>query len=253
MGIRISIIFILCMVQIAAFSQQVFLEKGKIFYERRISQIALQDYLMEGEDGFSAVFLEEIKKQFPKVISDQFILEFDSKQSYYHPGAENADNKYVMSEFKPQEQEFIYQQLEENIAISKMDVFEKTYLTKDSLKKVNWKISGETREIAGFSCKKAIATILDSVVVVAFYTDEIPPSVGPLGFNGLPGAILGFAIPRLYFTLFATKVERSEDPIKLPYKPTEKWSSKKNVIADLNKVDMSKKWKGFMRLQMEMK
>jgi GLPGLI family protein len=134
-----------------------------------------------------------------------------------------------------------------------MNLFEKTYLTSDSLKKLNWKISGETREIAGFECKKAIATILDSVVVVAFYTDEITPSTGPLGFNGLPGTILGFAIPRLYLTLFATKVERMDTPIKVRYKPVEKFSSKKTAVADLKKVEMSGRWKDMMMLQIELK
>lgn len=250
---KIVLVFVLAVFHFAGFAQQTFLDKGKIFYERRISQLALQDLLMEGEEGFSLVFLEEIKKQFPKVISDQFILEFDPQQSYFHMGAENTDNKYVMTEFKPQETEFIYQQLEQQYVVSKMNVFEKTYLTKDSLKNLTWKINGETREIAGFECKKAVTTILDSVVVVAFYTDEITPSAGPMGFHGLPGAILGFAIPRLYLTMFATKVERMDTPIKVPLKPTEKFSSKKTVMADLKKVDMSKKWRNLMTLQMEIK
>lgn len=250
---KISIVFALAVFHFAGFAQQTFLDKGKIFYERRISQLALQELLMEGNDGFSAVFLEEMKKQFPKVISDQYVLEFDAQQSYFHMGAENTDNKYVLTEFKPQETEFIYQQLEQQYVVSKMNIFEKTYVTKDSLKNLTWKINGETREIAGFECKKAVTTILDSVVVVAFYTDEITPAAGPMGFHGLPGAILGFAIPRLYLTMFATKVERMETPIKVPYKATEKFSSKKTVVADLKKVDMSTKWRNLVMMQMEIK
>jgi len=250
---KIFILFVLAVFHFTGFAQQTFLDRGKIFYERRISQLALQDLLMERNDGFSSIFVEEMKKQFPKVISDEYILEFDSQQSYYHAGVENTNNKYVLTDFKPNETEFIHQQLDKNIAISKMNLFEKTYLTSDSLKKLNWKISGETREIAGFECKKAIATILDSVVVVAFYTDEITPSTGPLGFNGLPGTILGFAIPRLYLTLFATKVERMDTPIKVSYKPTEKFSSKKTAVADLKKVEMSRRWKEMMMLQLELK
>lgn len=250
---KISIVFALAVFHFVGFAQQTFLDKGKIFYERRISQLALQELLMDGNDGFSSVFLEEMKKQFPKVISDQYVLEFDALQSYFHMGVENADNKYVLTEFKPQETEFIYQQLEQQYVVSKMNVFEKTYVTKDSLKNLTWKINGETREIAGFECKKAVTTILDSVVVVAFYTDEITPAAGPMGFHGLPGAILGFAIPRLYLTMFATKVERMETPIKVPYKSTEKFSSKKSVVADLKKVDMSAKWRNLVMMQMEIK
>ena len=52
-----------------------------------------------------------------------------------------------------------------------------------------------------------MAIICDSVYVVAFYTDEIAVTGGPESFNGLPGMILGLAIPRLATTWFATKVE----------------------------------------------
>ncbi len=63
------------------------------------------------------------------------------------------------------------------------------------------------RTIAGFECSKAVTIICDSVYVVAFYTDEMPVSGGPESFGGLPGMILGIAIPRLHTTWFATKVE----------------------------------------------
>jgi GLPGLI family protein len=46
--------------------------------------------------------------------------------------------------------------------------------------------------------------------VVAFYTDEILVSGGPESFHGLPGMILGLAVPRLYTTWFATKVQLIE-------------------------------------------
>jgi GLPGLI family protein len=48
---------------------------------------------------------------------------------------------------------------------------------------------------------------MDSVFVVAFYTDEITIPGGPESFNGLPGMILGLVINRLHTTWYATKVE----------------------------------------------
>ncbi len=48
---------------------------------------------------------------------------------------------------------------------------------------------------------------MDSVFVVAFYTDQIVPGGGPESFTGLPGMILGLAIPRMNTTWFATKLE----------------------------------------------
>jgi GLPGLI family protein len=78
--------------------------------------------------------------------------------------------------------------------------------SKDSLTQIHWKITNESRLIAGFNCRKAIGKILDSVYVFAFYTDEITISGGPCTVNGLPGMILGLTIPRLYASMIATKL-----------------------------------------------
>lgn len=83
-------------------------------------------------------------------------------------------------------------------------------VTRDSIPAFKWKIGSETRKIAGWECRKAITRIHDSVYVVAFYCPEIVPKAGPGLFNGLPGMILGLAIPRYYTTWFATKVELAD-------------------------------------------
>ncbi len=76
----------------------------------------------------------------------------------------------------------------------------------DSFPQINWKISNESREIAGFNCRKATGIIFDSVFVFAFYTDEITIPGGPCSISGLPGTILGLTIPRMYTSYIATKV-----------------------------------------------
>jgi GLPGLI family protein len=38
------------------------------------------------------------------------------------------------------------------------------------MRNYQWRITDETRTIAGFECKKAVTKICDSVYVVAFYT-----------------------------------------------------------------------------------
>jgi GLPGLI family protein len=86
-------------------------------------------------------------------------------------------------------------------------VFETNFLVQDSLTKINWRITSDTRTIAGIECRKAIGKIMDSVYVIAFYTDLILSSGGPESFTGLPGMILGIAIPRINTTWFATKIE----------------------------------------------
>ena len=106
---------------------------------------------------------------------------------------------------------------------------------KDSLPKYQWKITGEVRQIAGFDCKKAITKIADSVVVVAFYTDEILVKGGPESFNGLPGMIMGIAIPRLSLTLFATKIELNNAgvPLNVPIEKKPNYVRRKDVMGEI--------------------
>jgi len=91
------------------------------------------------------------------------------------------------------------------------------FMVADSMPKIKWRITNESREIAGFNCRKAVGVIMDSVYVFAFYTDEIVIPGGPCSINGLPGMILGLTIPRLYMSFIATKVTVNgvkEDEIK---------------------------------------
>jgi GLPGLI family protein len=82
------------------------------------------------------------------------------------------------------------------------------YLLAGELMKIDWKLTpNETREIAGFNCRKATGIIFDSVYVFAFYTDEITVSGGPMGISGLPGMILGITIPRMFTSYIATKLQ----------------------------------------------
>ncbi|MEO6831523.1 MAG: GLPGLI family protein, partial [Chitinophagaceae bacterium] len=101
----------------------------------------------------------------------------------------------------------IHQDFDTKIVTAKKTLYEQTFLIRDTAQKRNWKISSEVRTIAGFKCRKAVTIICDSVYVVAFYTDDIPVSGGPEQFGGLPGMILELAVPRLYTTWVATKVE----------------------------------------------
>jgi len=105
----------------------------------------------------------------------------------------------------------VFSDLNTGISTIQKEFYERTYLVKDSIRKIKWKMTDETRVIAGYHCRRANALVLDSIYVVAFYTDEIHVSGGPESFNGLPGMILGVAVPHENVTWFAIKV--TEGPI----------------------------------------
>ncbi|MBP3943054.1 GLPGLI family protein [Sphingobacteriaceae bacterium WQ 2009] len=79
----------------------------------------------------------------------------------------------------------------------------------DSLQDVKWKITNEYRNIAGYECRRANGLTADSIYVVGYFTNNIPVSAGPESVQGLPGLLLGLAIPSMHIQYFATKVEIS--------------------------------------------
>src|SRR5258705_9803455 len=110
-------------------------------------------------------------------------------------------------------------------------VFGEMYLMSDSLMNIDWKLSpNETREIAGFNCRKATGVIFDSVYVFAFYTDEITVSGGPMGISGLPGMVLGVTVPRMFTSWVATKVQLTGYDPKMIAAPIK---GKKKVASEL--------------------
>ena len=182
------------------FSQTVFVSSGKIEFERKVNQ---HRQMFTGEDGD---WVQEFKKIVPQFRTDYFNLTFNENKSLYTIGKED-DNKAQQFFNNPAMDNVVYKDFSTKTAISNKSVFEAKFLLTDSLTDRKWRLEPETRTIAGFECRKAVTTICDSVVVVAFYTDQIIPQAGPESFSGLPGMILGLAIPRLYTTWFATKLE----------------------------------------------
>lgn len=106
----------------------------------------------------------------------------------------------------------------------------------DSVINPKWKITNEYRNIAGYTCRRANGIVLDSIYVVAFYTDEIPVSGGPSCFRGLPGMILGLAVPELHYNMFATKVDLTPVPFVDPAltKKKVKGLTRKSVYDQIN-------------------
>jgi GLPGLI family protein len=197
----IVLVFVLGFLKAEAQTQ--FLAKGKIEYERKINVHRQFDDL-----GYDDEWFKEYVSKMPKFHTTYFDLYFDDEQTIYKPGKEvqNPETWGV----GPAKENVIVTDLNKKMVTSQKAVFENTYLIQDSIRKIEWKITDEARTIAGFECRKAVGKICDSVYVVAFFTDEITTSGGPESFCGLPGMILEIAIPRLYTTWVATKVELVE-------------------------------------------
>jgi GLPGLI family protein len=150
----------------------------------------------------------ELKDRLPVYRTTYFNLRFDSARAVYKVGKEPAEDRWKNMWMQPnQEDNVTIQHFEKATYTAIKQVFEKKYLVQDSLIPIVWRITDETRTIAGFDCRKAVGKLYDSLYVVAFYTDQIALPAGPEIYHGLPGLILGLAFPRYYTTWFATRVE----------------------------------------------
>jgi GLPGLI family protein len=194
--------FIAVFMLIAASAQTDFIVKGKIEFERKTN---LHKQLDSEEDE---TWRAMIKKSVPTTKTNYFDLYFNGSKTIYTPGREVVVTQKVPDWIEgPANDNVVYTDLEQQMYNSQKTVFEDVFNIQDTVRKINWKITPDKRTIAGFECRRASAVIMDSVFVVAFYTEQIITPGGPESFAGLPGMILGLAVPRLNTTWFATKLE----------------------------------------------
>jgi GLPGLI family protein len=222
-------------------AQQIYITKGKIEYEKIVNNHKVLEEVWGGSD---LSMMETFKKNMPMTGTSYFDLYFNNDKSLYKPGREITVSQRPPDWVNGQANDnVVFNDLSTQTTVTQKNVFENTYLIKDSLRNLNWKISNDTRTIAGLECRKATAIIMDTVFVVAFFTEQILCTSGPEGFNGLPGMILGLAIPRLHITWYATKLELIE------VKDTELAAPKKgkpinNVQLQLQLKTLMKNWGG---------
>ena len=194
--IQLTIAFIFIILALSA--QTTFLSTVKIEYEKTVYMRQLYKELYPSQT------YEMIKNQLPETSVSYFDFIGDTTKSIFKPGRQTS--------FDPRWRPFanenvVYTDYQSYKTITQKPVYEETFLIEDSLANIKWKLTGDTRIIAGFECTKAVGIIHDSVAVFAFYSDELLIPGGPESIHGLPGMILGMGVPRMHTTWFATKVE----------------------------------------------
>lgn len=200
---------------------QDFVTRGKIEFEVKRNN----KRTISAEDRANSPFLAGL----PDFDISYQDLIFSWNQSIYQPG------RKISGQINLHNPGTAYLDLSKQQIIRKANYFGEEFVVADSIQKIGWKIENETRVIAGWECRKAVGRIYDSVYVVAFYCPEIIPQGGPELITGLPGMILGLAIPRYYTTWFATKIELANiDELKIvPPALKNKKPLSKQVFAEI--------------------
>lgn len=199
--------YLLAIIVIGVKAQTVFINSAKITFEKKVNlqrQMADNDWLSD-----------DAKDKMKKYVTTYWDYNFNETTSSYKAKKKETqmsdENMFFFSSGEVTAE--MYTDLGKNSRIIKKSIMGEDYILPDTIPNINWKIMHDVRKIAGYECRKAIGVINDTVYVVAFYTDEILLKGGPEGFTGLPGMILGLAIPRYNTTWFASKVESLNVPI----------------------------------------
>ncbi|TWW00087.1 GLPGLI family protein [Chitinophaga pinensis] len=232
--------------------QATFVNSGKIVFERRVNTYAVTERFVKEANIIPAsqvyAYMLSYRNDNPQFWTDDFELYFDSTYTLYKPqqadisartayiGAVSYNNKVLNN-------------LTSHEALALKQAFDQTFFIKDTIRNIRWKLTEETREIAGFQCRRANALLSDSIYIVAYYAEEIPARGGPESFNGLPGMILGVALPHEHITIFAKRVDRqpvTPESLKLPEQgrsvPVDNKQYKKSMMDILPRFRLTSSW-----------
>lgn len=158
-----------------------------------------------------AKMLEMLKKQFEKT----YKLTFNQEESVYKEEEKLESPQpqgMVMVMVDTGGSDVLYKNTKENRYTSQNESFSKIFLIQDELKKIDWVLGSETKNIGDYTCFKATfkreVEVVESGIsiyndkefdenatveereIVAWYTPQIPVSNGPGNYHGLPGLIL---------------------------------------------------------------
>ena len=125
-----------------------------------------------------------------------------------------------------------YYNFETGKHIDQREIASRSFVIEDSITKLNWKLSNETKAILGHTAHKATAQsygtrmqmvmengemkrqqVADTSNVTAWFTTDVPVSVGPQNFQGqLPGLILELTLNNGRTVYKATEVSDKVNP-----------------------------------------
>lgn len=186
------------------------MKQGRIVYERTI-QMQIRMANMD----------PALEAQLPKSRTDQFELLFGNNQSLWQilPTINAEDQNTIGSPGGGMVirmgggsgiNDVSFQDLDKGTRVDQRSLFDRDFIVADSIKKLSWKLSDETKTVLNYTAHKAVAQRIstrsrmtmengvmqrtdspDTATVVAWYTTDIPVSGGPSEFEGqLPGMIL---------------------------------------------------------------
>jgi GLPGLI family protein len=161
-------------------------------------------------------------------------LKFNANESRYEQKEDVEASTYQWRK----ETYIIYRNRTSGEMIDIMTLLEKEYAVRDSLVCQNWKIKNDMKEVAGHICMNA--SFYDTVrgkEIIAWFALDLPVSIGPDRYCGLPGMILELIEANGAIVYTATNVLLSEEKVEIE-KPAVKKKNKTITESEYSKIVM---------------
>jgi GLPGLI family protein len=239
---------------------------GKVEYQtiqnkskKEAVSISKESEKESAEDAIAGIDKEAFEEAMKKAFQKNYLLTFNKNEALFEevvalekpkPGQGGVSVSISMSGDGDK-----YMNTKDKISYTEEDIFGYEFVIKDSLPKIDWQITTETKIIGDYNCVKA--TYIEPVskndleayeryqgkinngkttlfqmkkpepqTITAWYTSEIPVSFGPNGVWGLPGLIL--QLENENYIYFCTKVSlKNNEKVKIKIPNSGKVISKK--------------------------
>lgn len=197
--------------QFAMFADQAVVSYDKTMYTKNI----LNKQFIEKATGAQKTQLQTHFSSVPENVVLKKVLKYKGKETLFEPVKQELDPlvQQVLMALVLDLEATTLSNFENRQYLRYNDMIGQKVIIQDTLKKINWRITDEYREIAGYNCRRANGITSDSTYVIGYYSNELPIDGGPESVNGLPGLILGLVVPSQHVSYFATKVDISDNVI----------------------------------------
>ncbi|MEQ9468960.1 MAG: GLPGLI family protein [Ekhidna sp.] len=230
------------------------------------SSMNIESVNIAGQD-MSPEMQESLRKQIAQQMQRDYTLTFNLQEAIWKedaalepesPPSSNGGMQIRLSTGNSKS----YVNPGKNEFLEETEIFGKKFLIADELEPFNWKITGEKKKIGDYTVIKAefldineqttisldnseqkTETMMDTTLITAWYTPEIPVSQGPANTWGLPGLILELKQGNL--TFLCTKVELNPATpvtIEKPEKGKRVSREEADKIRDEKMQEMMKKY-----------
>jgi len=209
-------------------------KEGKIVYERTMQ---LQIRINDDNPAFQNMIPKERKDKFELFFTEGKSLwqgvEDDGQSDETSFGDSGGGMRMVIR--VPGSDDIAFHNITESKKVDQRELGGKSYIIADSIKKMSWKVAGETKVVLGHNCMKATTQrmqesfrmsvdngeakrekVMDTMNIVAWFTNEIPGSFGPDTYQGqLPGTILEIDVNNGRTSFKAIEISPKADVAKI--------------------------------------